>query len=98
MFDRKPRVSGAYLLVLASRLSGSQIACASRADSRLIRAEDAVAGEVRKVDHAAKTVVIHTADRGDETVGLSEDSVIHEVTSAGSAVDAHAKDALPQLS
>ena len=97
MFDRKPRVSGAYLLVLASRLSGSQIARASRADSRLIRAEDAVAGEVRKVDHAAKTVVIHTAD-GDETVGLSEDSVIHEVTSAGSAVDAHAKDALPQLS
>ena len=88
MFDRKPRVSGAYLLVLASRQSGSQIARASRADSRLIRAEDAVAGEVRKVDHAARTVVIHTADGGDETVGLREDTVLDGVTSAGSAVDA----------
>lgn len=76
MFDRKPRVSGAYLLLLASHLSGSQIAHASRAGSRLIRAEHALAGEVREVDHAAKTVVIHTAAGGDETVALSEDDTI----------------------
>jgi hypothetical protein len=60
----------------------------------LTGAEHAVAGEVRKVDHAAKTVVFHTADGGDETVGLSEHTVVHGVTSADSAVDAYAKDAL----
>jgi hypothetical protein len=69
MFDRKPRVSGAYLLVLASL-------------------------SVRAVDHAAKTVVIHTADSGEEAVALGEDTVVHEVTNARSAVDAEAKDAL----
>ena len=94
MFDRKPRTSGAYLLVLASMLPGSQIARASQADSRVIRAEHAVAGEVRKVDHAAKTVILRTADGGDETVGFSEDTVVHGVTSAGSALDAYAKDVL----
>jgi arginine repressor len=94
MFDRKPRTSGAYLLVLASLLPGSQMARASQADSRLIRAEHAVAGEVRKVDHAAKTVVLHTADGGHETVGISEDTVVYGVTSAGSTVDTYAKDAL----
>ena len=94
MFDRKPRTSGAYLLVLASLLPGSQISRASRADSGLTGAEHAVAGEVRKVDHAAKTVVLHTADGGDETVGLSEHTVVHGVTSADSAVDAYAKDVL----
>ena len=75
MFDRKPRTSGAYLLVLASMLPGSQIARASQADSRVIRAEHAVAGEVRKVDHAAKTVILRTADGGDETVEFSEDAL-----------------------
>ena len=94
MFDRKPRTSGAYLLVLASLLPGSQMARASQADSRVIRAEHAVAGEVRKVDHAEKTVVLNTAEGGDETVGFSADTVVHGVTSAGSAVDAYAKDAL----
>jgi arginine repressor len=94
MFDRKPRTSGAYLLVLASLLPGSQMARPSQADSRVIRADHAVAGEVRKVDHAAKTVVLHTAEGGDETVGFSADTVVHGVTSAGSAVDAYAKDAL----
>ena len=94
MFDRKPHTSGAYLLVLASLLPGSQIARASRDDSRLTRAEHAVAAEVRKVDHAAKTVVLHTADGGHETVALSEHTVVHGVTSADSAVDAWAKDVL----
>ena len=75
MFDRKPRVSGAYLLVLASKSPRSQIARA------------------RTVDHAAKTVVIHTADGGEETMALNEDTVVHEVTSAGSVVDADATDA-----
>ena len=94
MFDRKPHTSGAYLLVLASLLPGSQIARASRADSGLTGGEHAVAGEVRKVDHAAKTVVLHTADGGDETVALSEHTVVHGITSADSAVDAWAKDVL----
>jgi arginine repressor len=94
MFDRKPRTSGAYLLVLASMLPGSQMARASQADSRVIRAEHAVAGEVRKVDYAAKTVVLHTADGGAETVEISEDTVVYGVTSAGSTVDKYAKDAL----
>jgi hypothetical protein len=93
MFDRKPRTLGVYLLVLASLLPGSQIAGASRADSRSIRADHAVAGKVRKVDYAAKTVVLHTAD-GDETVEIGEDTVVYGVMSAGSAVDAYAKDAL----
>ena len=94
MFDRKPRTSGAYLLVLASMLPGSQMARAWQADSRVIRAEHAVAGEVQKLDHAAKTVVLHTADGGNETVGFSEDTVVHGVTSEGSPVDAYAKDVL----
>jgi hypothetical protein len=94
MFDRKPRTFGAYLLVLASLLPGSQIARASQADSRLIRADHAVAGQVRKVDYAAKTVVLHTADGGNATVEVGEDTVVYGVMSAGSAVDVYAKDAL----
>jgi hypothetical protein len=94
MFDRKPHTSGAYLLVLASLLPGSQIARPSRDDTRVTRAEHAVAAEVRKVDHAAKTVVLHTADGGHETVAFSEHTVVHGVTSADSAVDAWAKDVL----
>ena len=94
MFDRKPHTSGAYLLVLASLLPGSQIARASRDDTRVTRAEHAVAAEVRKVDHAAKTVVLHTADGGHETVALSEHTVVHGVTSVDSAVDVWAKDVL----
>jgi hypothetical protein len=94
MFDRKPHTSGAYLLVLASLLPGSQIVRASRDDTRVTRADHAVAAQVRKVDHAAKTVVIHTADGGHETVALSEHTVVHGVTSADSAVDAWAKDVL----
>ena len=70
MFDRKPRTSGAYLVALARQSPGSQIVFASRADSRVGCAEHAVAGEVRKVDHAGKTVVHHTVDGGDETVGF----------------------------
>lgn len=66
MFDRKPRVSGAYLLVLASLSPRSEIARASQDDSRST-AEHPLAGEVRTVDHAAKAVVIDTADDGDET-------------------------------
>jgi hypothetical protein len=94
MFDRKPRPSGAYLLVLASLVPGSQIARISRADTRLTRADHAVAGEVRKVDHAARTVVIHTADGVDETATFTEDTVVYGVASGASAVDARAKEAL----
>jgi hypothetical protein len=49
---------------------------------------------VRKVDHAAKTVVIETADGVDETARYTGDTLIHGVTSAASAVDARAKEAL----
>src|SRR4029450_12286603 len=69
MSRRKPRVSGAYLLLLAS-LSPR----ASRADSRSIGAEHDLAGEVRALDDAAKTVVVHTADDADETATFSEDT------------------------
>jgi len=75
MFDRKPRVSGAYLLVLASPSPRSQT------------------GRARTVDHAAKTVAIHTADGGEETVALSEDTEVDDVTNAGSVVDADATEA-----
>jgi arginine repressor len=94
MFDRKPHTSGAYLLVLASLLPGSQTARASRDDSRLPRAEHAVAAEVRKIDHAAKTVALHTAEGGNETARFTEDTVVRGVNSAASAVDVWAKDAL----
>ena len=94
MFNRKPYTSGAYLLVLASMLPGSQIARASRDDTRATRADHAIVAEVLKIDHAAKTVVLHTADGGHETVAFSEHTVVHGVTSADSAVDAWAKDVL----
>lgn len=94
MLDRKHRTLGAYLLVLATLLPGSQIARASRADSRSTRADHVVVGEVRKVDYAAKTVVLHTADGGNETVEIAEDTVVYGVVSAGSAVDVYARDAL----
>jgi hypothetical protein len=66
MFDRKPRVSGAYLLVLASLSPRSQVAGESFGESQSIPAEHSVAGEVRAADDAAKTVVVHTADGGTE--------------------------------
>ncbi len=86
MFDRKPRVSGAYLLVLASLSPRSQVDQAPLSEGQSIRAEHPLAGEVRAVDDAAKTVVVHTADGADETAAVSEDTtVVHEVTNAGSS-------------
>jgi hypothetical protein len=94
MFNGNSHLRLVLLPVLLSPWLAPEAARASQAEDRLTPAEHAVAGEVRKVDHAAKTVVFHTADGGDETVGLSEHTVVHGVTSAGSAVDAYAKDAL----
>jgi Cu/Ag efflux protein CusF len=49
-----------------------QLAAASQGEDRGARAEHAVAGEVKKVDRDAKTIVIHTADGIDDTVKFTE--------------------------
>ena len=82
------------LPVIVSLWLSPEAAHASQADAQPTRAEHAVAGAVRKVDHATKTVVIKTADGVDETATYTGDTLVHGVTSAASAVDATAKEAL----
>ena len=45
MFDRKPRTSGAYLLILATQAPGSQMARTSPAHTGVIPGADALAAE-----------------------------------------------------
>lgn len=49
---------------------------ASQTQGRSARVEHAVAGEIRKVDHAAKTVVIRTADGVDETFTFTGETAV----------------------
>jgi arginine repressor len=79
---------------LAGVIAGPQSAWASQAQSRPSRAEHAIAGEIRKVDHGAKTLVIHTADGVDETVKFTGRTAVHGVQDVTRAADATAKAAL----
>jgi hypothetical protein len=58
------------------------------------KAEHAVAGEVKKVDEAAKTMVVKTADGAEETVKFTEKTVVKGATATAHATDKGAKDAL----
>jgi Cu/Ag efflux protein CusF len=67
------------------------LAEASQAQGRAARAEHAVAGEVKKVDQAAQTLVLHTADGIDETVKFTGRTVVRGIKDATRAADATAK-------
>lgn len=58
---------------------------------RAARAEHAVAGEVRTVEHGAKEVVIHTANSVDETVKFTERTTVRGLKAVGHATDVSAK-------
>ncbi len=94
MLNRNSRDLLVALPVIVSLWLSAEAAPASQADAHLARAEHAVAGAVRKVDHAAKTFVIETAEGVHETARYTGDTLVHGVTSAASAVDARAKDTL----
>ncbi len=78
-------------LALAGLPVTAQFAEASQAQSRAAHAEHAVAGEIRKFDAGAKTLLIHTADGIDETVKFTERTVVRGVKDVAHAVDATAK-------
>jgi hypothetical protein len=81
-------------LALAGLVMIPQLAAASQAEGRTARAEHAIAGEVKRVDHAAKTIVIHTADGIDDTVKFTERTAVRGVKDVTRVADASAKAAL----
>jgi len=58
------------------------------------RVEHAVAGEVRKVDHAAKTVVIRTADGVDETFRFTAETAVRGASEVTRLADVTARSGL----
>lgn len=85
----------AVLVSLALPFSGfaaaGLFAQAAPAKSEPARVEHAVAGEVKKVDHAAKTVVVHTADGAEETLRFTETTTVHGVAGVAHVADHSAK-------
>jgi Cu/Ag efflux protein CusF len=86
-------------LALASNLAlagavVAPLAEASQAQGRAVRAQHAVAGEVKKIDHAAKTLALHTADGIDETIKFTGRTVVRGIKDATRAADATAKASL----
>jgi hypothetical protein len=92
MFDRIRRS-----LVLASSLAvagvvvAPQLTEAFQSPDRAARAEHAVAGELKKIDRATQTVVVHTADGVDETFKFSERTVVRGAKAVTRATDDTAK-------
>lgn len=88
MFDRIHRS-----LVLASTLAvagvvvGPQPTNASQYLGKAARAEHAVAGQLKKIDRATKTVVVHTADGVDETFKFTEQTVVRGAKAVARATD-----------
>lgn len=78
-------------VALAGLVALPQLAEAPRAQDRTARAEHAVAGEIRKVDHDAKTIVIHTTDGADETVKVTDRTAVRGLKDVRRATDATAK-------
>ena len=58
------------------------------------RVEHAVAGEVRRVDHAAKTVVIRTADGVDETFRFTAETAVRGASEVTRLADVTARSGL----
>lgn len=95
MFDQiRCSLTLASSLLLACVVVAPQLAEASQAQSRTARAEHAVAGKVTKVDHAARTLVIHTTDGVDETIRFTERTVIRGAAGVTRVADATAKASL----
>jgi hypothetical protein len=95
MFNRIHRVLAlASSLALCGIVVVPQLADASQSQGRAARAEHAVAGEIRSLDQAAKTVVIHTADGVDDTVKFTGQTTVRGAREVTRAVDATAKASL----
>jgi len=70
---------------------GPQLTNASQSPSRTARAEHAVAGELKKIDHATQTVIVHTADDIDETFKFTERTVVRGAKAVTRVTDDTAK-------
>src|ERR1700674_5260263 len=95
--DMSNQIRRALALASSLALAGAVVAPlaeASQAQGRAARAQHAVAGEVKKVDHAAKTLVLHTADGIDETIKFTRRTVVRGIKDATRAADATAKASL----
>ena len=69
------RICRALALASSLALAGAVVAPlaeASQAQGHAVRTEHAVAGDVKKVDHATKTLVLHTADGIDGTIKFTD--------------------------
>ena len=64
-------------MALAGLVVAPQPAAASQAPGRASRAEHAIAGGMRKVDHTAQTVAIRTADGAEKTVTFTGRQIVH---------------------
>ncbi|MGH9254413.1 MAG: hypothetical protein ACRD3C_07570 [Vicinamibacterales bacterium] len=81
-------------IALADAVMGLTIAEASQPQSHAARAEHAVAGEVKRVDLAAKILVMRTADGAEETVKFIEGTTVRGVKDVARVTEAAAKAAL----
>jgi Cu/Ag efflux protein CusF len=66
-------------------------AAAAPAQGAARRTEHAITGEVKRVDHQTKTLVIHTADGVDETMKFTERTTVHGVKDVAKVSDKAAK-------
>jgi hypothetical protein len=72
----------------------TQARAASHAATKPADVERAIAGEVKKVDHDARTIVIHTAAGIDETIRFTDRTTVHGLSVLSRAADVKAKAAL----
>jgi len=95
MFERARRfLALSSSVALAGLVMAAQLAGASQTQGHMARADHAVAGEVKKVDHAAKTIVIHTADGIDETIKFTERTTVRGVEGVTRAAEVGARASL----
>ncbi len=79
---------------VVSAAMAAQPAKTSPMKTRAAHVEHAIAGEITKIDHAAKTMIIHTADGVDETFRLTDQTAIRGLTGVERAADSAAKASL----
>jgi arginine repressor len=92
MFKRRQQILmlGGVLSVCGISLV-PQLAEAAAQRGATERAEHAIAGEIKKVDHSAKTLLIRTAEGTEETVKYTERSAVHGLKDVARVADAGAK-------
>ena len=75
----------------AAAAGGTQKPDVSQAPASPARVEHAIAGEIEKVDHASRTILIRTADGVEETVKVTDRTTVHGLKDISRALELNAK-------